>query len=88
MLVVVAVRGGCSRRGEATLGWACVGRAGYGYGSGWAARAGEAGREVSVLHVQETHELWSRLAVNEEEGQVAVGHVDGKVSVYYYAPPA
>ena len=50
--------------------------------------AGEAGREVSVLHVQETHELWSRLAVNEEEGQVAVGHVDGKVSVYYYAPPA
>ena len=53
-----------------------------------AVRAGEAGREVSVLHVQETHELWSRLAVNEEEGQVAVGHVDGKVSVYYYAPPA
>ncbi|RPD53930.1 hypothetical protein L226DRAFT_616091 [Lentinus tigrinus ALCF2SS1-7] len=52
------------------------------------ARAGEAGRHVSVLHVQETHELWSRLAVNEEEGQVAVGYVDGRVSVYSYAPPA
>ncbi|RDX54063.1 hypothetical protein OH76DRAFT_1373978 [Lentinus brumalis] len=53
-----------------------------------AVRAGEVGREVSVLHVQETHELWSRLAVNEEEGQVAVGYVDGRVSVYSYAPPA
>ncbi|KAI0694575.1 hypothetical protein C8T65DRAFT_666621 [Cerioporus squamosus] len=52
------------------------------------ARAGEAGREVSVLHVQETHELWSRLAVNEEEGQVAVGYVDGRVAIYSYAPPA
>ena len=44
-------------------------------------------RGVSVLHSQETHELWNRVAVNEEEGQVAVGYVDGRVSVYVYAPP-
>ncbi|KAI1790291.1 hypothetical protein LXA43DRAFT_1017343 [Ganoderma leucocontextum] len=44
-------------------------------------------RGVSVLHSQETHELWNRVAVNEEEGQVAVGYVDGRVSVYIYAPP-
>ncbi|PIL24774.1 hypothetical protein GSI_12660 [Ganoderma sinense ZZ0214-1] len=42
---------------------------------------------VSVLHSQETHELWNRVAVNEEEGQVAVGYTDGRVSVYVYAPP-
>ncbi|TBU45390.1 hypothetical protein BD309DRAFT_989574 [Dichomitus squalens] len=44
-------------------------------------------QDVSVLHVQETHELWNRIAVDEEEGMVAVGHVDGRVSVFVYAPP-
>ena len=47
--------------------------------------AGDEG--VSVLHVQETHELWNRVALHEDEGMVAVGHVDGRVSVYVYAPP-
>ena len=41
---------------------------------------------VSVLHAQETHEAWSRVSVCEEEGLVAVGQVNGKVSVYAYAP--
>ena len=45
-------------------------------------------RGVGVLHMQETHELWNRVAVHEEEGQVAVGYTDGRVSVYVYAPPA
>lgn len=43
---------------------------------------------VSVLAVQDQHEFWNRVSVNEEEGQVAIGHTDGRVSVYVYAPPA
>lgn len=43
--------------------------------------------EMSVLHVQDKEEVWNRVSVNEEEGQVAVGYVDGRVSVYTYAPP-
>ena len=43
---------------------------------------------VGVLAVQDKHELWNRVSMNEEEGQIAIGHTDGRVSVYVYAPPA
>ncbi|KAI0741255.1 hypothetical protein C8Q80DRAFT_1193359 [Daedaleopsis nitida] len=54
-------------------------------GSNSAATTADA--SVAVMHVQGEREPWSRVAVNEEEGQVAVGHVDGRVTVYTYAPP-
>ncbi|KAI0358228.1 hypothetical protein OH77DRAFT_1253981 [Trametes cingulata] len=44
------------------------------------------GPAVSVFHVQEVEEKWNRVAVDEQGGMVAVGHVDGRVSVYSYVP--
>ncbi|KAH9940738.1 uncharacterized protein BXZ73DRAFT_98568 [Epithele typhae] len=43
---------------------------------------------AGVLMAQEEHERWSRVAMCEAEGLVAVGHVDGSVTVLWYAPPA
>ncbi|KAI0675559.1 hypothetical protein C8Q78DRAFT_1005131 [Trametes maxima] len=48
--------------------------------------AGRGGTLVSVFDVQEAEEKWNRVAVDEESGRVAVGHVDGTVSVYTYVP--
>ncbi|KAL7280626.1 hypothetical protein ACG7TL_005563 [Trametes sanguinea] len=46
----------------------------------------EQGPAVSVFHVQESDEKWNRVAVDEEGGRIALGHVDGTVSVYTYVP--
>ncbi|KAI0641981.1 hypothetical protein C8Q79DRAFT_1003403 [Trametes meyenii] len=48
--------------------------------------AGRGSTVVSVFDVQETEERWNRVAVDEESGRVAVGHVDGTVSIYTYVP--
>ncbi|KAI0831902.1 hypothetical protein BC628DRAFT_1493054 [Trametes gibbosa] len=45
------------------------------------------GAAVSVFHAREDVELWNRVAVDEESGRVAVGQVDGTVTVYSYVPP-
>ncbi|KAI0630815.1 hypothetical protein C8Q77DRAFT_1232241 [Trametes polyzona] len=49
-------------------------------------RLGVSGSEVSVFHVQADMEKWSRIAVDEESGRIAVGQVDGTVSVDWYVP--
>ncbi|KAH9893207.1 hypothetical protein C8Q73DRAFT_791088 [Cubamyces lactineus] len=41
---------------------------------------------VSVFHMQDREERWNRLAVDEEGGRIAVGHVDGTVRVFSYVP--
>ncbi|KAI9062723.1 hypothetical protein FKP32DRAFT_1652695 [Trametes sanguinea] len=46
--------------------------------------AAEQGPAVSVFHVQESDEKWNRVAVDEETGRIALGQVDGTVSVYSY----
>lgn len=44
--------------------------------------------DVSVtLHVRTRNDGWNKLAVDEEQGLIAVGCIDGSVCVYDYAPP-
>lgn len=48
---------------------------------------GEAGamvRESSVYTVTE-RDGWTRIALQEEEGKIAIGHVDGTITVLDYA---
>lgn len=41
-------------------------------------------RETSVYAVSEQDE-WTRIALQEEEGKVAIGHVDGQITVLDFA---
>ncbi|KAI0766172.1 hypothetical protein BD413DRAFT_697426 [Trametes elegans] len=41
---------------------------------------------VSVFQLQGGEERWNRVAVSEVEGRIAVGHIDGTVTVYTYMP--
>ncbi|CDO68844.1 hypothetical protein BN946_scf184805.g53 [Trametes cinnabarina] len=50
------------------------------------ADAAEHGPAVSVFHIQESDEKWNRVAVDEEGGRIALGNVNGTVSVYTYVP--
>lgn len=47
-------------------------------------KAGEVVPESSVYKVIERDE-WTRVALQEEEGKIAVGHVDGKITLLDYA---
>ncbi|KAH9851839.1 hypothetical protein C2E23DRAFT_876722 [Lenzites betulinus] len=60
-----------------------VGTRGVAVGADPAVRSGTA---VSVFHVREDEEKWNRVAVDEESGRIAVGQVDGTVTVYSYVP--
>jgi len=40
--------------------------------------------EVSVFNVCED-DAWTRVAIDEEEGRVAIGRVDGTIMVFEYA---
>ncbi|KAI0664474.1 hypothetical protein C8Q70DRAFT_948297 [Cubamyces menziesii] len=42
--------------------------------------------DVSVFQIQDREERWTRLAVDEEGGRIAVGHVDGTVRIFSYVP--
>lgn len=44
------------------------------------------GTTVSVFQAHEGEARWNRVAVDEEGGRVAVGHVDGTVTVMSYIP--
>ncbi|OJT03292.1 hypothetical protein TRAPUB_6070 [Trametes pubescens] len=44
------------------------------------------GTAVSVFQAHEGEARWNRVAVDEEGGRVAVGHVDGTVTVMSYVP--
>jgi len=46
--------------------------------------ADPAARETSVYVVSEQDE-WTRIALEEEEGKVAIGHIDGQITVLNYA---
>ena len=39
-----------------------------------------------VFHMQEEDDGWNRLALDEEEGRIAVGTVYGRVHLFEYAP--
>lgn len=41
---------------------------------------------IMVFEVRENYDGWNRLALDEEEGRVAVGSVDGSITVFDYAP--
>ena len=57
-------------------------REGEGEGARW---WGEGGGPM-VFHMQEEDDGWNRLALDEEEGRVAVGTVYGRVHLIEYAP--
>lgn len=46
--------------------------------------AGTMARESSVYLVTERDE-WTRIALQEEEGRIAIGHVDGRITLLDYA---
>lgn len=41
---------------------------------------------IMVFEVRENCDGWNRLALDEEEGRIAVGSVDGTINVFDYAP--
>lgn len=45
-----------------------------------------AGADATVFHMQEEDDGWNRLALDEEEGRIAVGTVYGRVHLFEYAP--
>ncbi|THH22128.1 hypothetical protein EUX98_g8245 [Antrodiella citrinella] len=40
--------------------------------------------ETRLLQICETASKWGRLALDEEEGRIAVGHIDGRVTLFDY----
>ncbi|KAH9926982.1 uncharacterized protein B0H18DRAFT_1210872 [Fomitopsis serialis] len=47
---------------------------------------GEERAQTMTFHMQEDDDGWNKLALDEEEGRVAVGTVDGRVHLFEYAP--
>jgi hypothetical protein len=53
-------------------------------GEGEEGQAGTMVQASSVYQVSERDE-WTRIALQEEEGRIAIGHVDGRITVLEYA---
>ncbi|KAL6307286.1 hypothetical protein BKA93DRAFT_815975 [Sparassis latifolia] len=51
-----------------------------------AAAAADAQSPMMVFNLREQDEGWNRVALDEEEGRIAVGSVDGKVTLFEYIP--
>ncbi|KZT69288.1 hypothetical protein DAEQUDRAFT_669883, partial [Daedalea quercina L-15889] len=47
---------------------------------------GEGGAQTMVFHMQEEDDGWNKLALDEDEGRIAVGTVYGTVHLFEYAP--
>ncbi|KAF7798705.1 hypothetical protein EIP86_009929 [Pleurotus ostreatoroseus] len=45
----------------------------------------EADTPVNVFHIQQENDTWSRLALCDEQGRIAIGCTDGRIVVYDYA---
>ncbi|KZT07353.1 uncharacterized protein LAESUDRAFT_758763 [Laetiporus sulphureus 93-53] len=43
--------------------------------------------QCMTFQIQEEHDGWNRIALNEEEGRIAVGTIDGRVFLFEYLPP-
>lgn len=47
---------------------------------------GDRDSPIMVFEVRDSYDGWNRLALDEEEGRIAVGSVDGTITVFDYAP--